>query len=111
MKTTTFWDIAPCSLAEADRRFKGAYCRRLQGDDLPIPQGNVILTYNRNLIGELGTQSNEHNVWLASFPFRLEHIPYTHLKFTSSILAIFFDISLDITENRSVPGLCFCQHF
>jgi hypothetical protein len=21
-----FWDVAPCSLAEIDRRFRGAYC-------------------------------------------------------------------------------------
>jgi hypothetical protein len=27
---TPFWDIPPCSLAEVDRRFRGAYC--LQGD-------------------------------------------------------------------------------
>jgi hypothetical protein len=25
MKMTTFWDIAPCSLVEIDRRFSGAY--------------------------------------------------------------------------------------
>jgi hypothetical protein len=26
MKMTFFWDIAPCSLAEIDRRFRGSYC-------------------------------------------------------------------------------------
>jgi hypothetical protein len=26
MKMTAFWDIAPCSLVEVDRRFSGAYC-------------------------------------------------------------------------------------
>jgi hypothetical protein len=25
MKMTAFWDVAPCSLAEADRRFRGSY--------------------------------------------------------------------------------------
>jgi hypothetical protein len=26
MKTTVFWDRAPCSLVEIDRRFRGVYC-------------------------------------------------------------------------------------
>jgi hypothetical protein len=26
MKITAFWDIALCSLLEANRRFRGAYC-------------------------------------------------------------------------------------
>jgi hypothetical protein len=25
-KTAVFWDVAPCSLVEIDRRFRGAYC-------------------------------------------------------------------------------------
>jgi hypothetical protein len=28
-----FWDVAPCSLVEVDRRFKGAHCLHHQGDD------------------------------------------------------------------------------
>jgi hypothetical protein len=31
MKMTAFGDIAPCSLVEADRRFRGAYCLHRQG--------------------------------------------------------------------------------
>jgi hypothetical protein len=27
MKFRVFWDVAPCSHIEADRRFRGAYCR------------------------------------------------------------------------------------
>jgi hypothetical protein len=30
MKVTFFWDIAPCSLVEVDRRFRGAYCLHKQ---------------------------------------------------------------------------------
>jgi hypothetical protein len=33
MKTTAFWDIAPCSLVEVDRRFRGAYCLLHHGDE------------------------------------------------------------------------------
>jgi hypothetical protein len=31
-KMTVFWDVAPCSLVEIDRRFTGAYCLHHQGD-------------------------------------------------------------------------------
>jgi hypothetical protein len=31
MKMTGFWDIAPCSLVEVDRCFRGAFCLSLQG--------------------------------------------------------------------------------
>jgi hypothetical protein len=34
MKMTAFWDIAPCSLIEVDRHFRGAYCLHHQGDDI-----------------------------------------------------------------------------
>jgi hypothetical protein len=26
MKRTLFWHVAPCAVAETDRRFRGAYC-------------------------------------------------------------------------------------
>jgi hypothetical protein len=32
-KMTVFWDVALCSLAENDRRFRGAYCLHQQGDE------------------------------------------------------------------------------
>jgi hypothetical protein len=33
VKITAFWDVAPCSVVEIGRRFKGAYCLHHQGDD------------------------------------------------------------------------------
>jgi hypothetical protein len=30
---TAFWDIAPCSIIEVDRRFRGVYSLDHQGDD------------------------------------------------------------------------------
>jgi hypothetical protein len=30
---TVFWDVAPCSLGEIDRRFKGLYRFSHQGDE------------------------------------------------------------------------------
>jgi hypothetical protein len=31
LNMTAFWDVAPCSLMEGDRRFRGVYCLRYQG--------------------------------------------------------------------------------
>jgi hypothetical protein len=33
MKMIALCDIAPCSLVEVDRRFRGMYCVHHQGDD------------------------------------------------------------------------------
>jgi hypothetical protein len=33
MKMTIFWDAAPCSLVETDRRFRGAHCLHHHGDE------------------------------------------------------------------------------
>jgi hypothetical protein len=30
---TVYWDTAPCSLVEVDRRFRGVYCLHYQGDN------------------------------------------------------------------------------
>jgi hypothetical protein len=35
MKMTVFWDVAPCSLVEVYRRFRGAYCLHHQSDRPP----------------------------------------------------------------------------
>jgi hypothetical protein len=32
MKMTLFWDVAPCSLVETDRRFRGTCCLHHQDD-------------------------------------------------------------------------------
>jgi hypothetical protein len=32
MKMTVFWNVAPCSLVEIDRRFRDSYCLHHQGD-------------------------------------------------------------------------------
>jgi hypothetical protein len=33
MKINVFWDVAPHSLVEIDRRFRGAYCLYYQGNE------------------------------------------------------------------------------
>jgi hypothetical protein len=33
MRTSVFWDAAPCSLVDINRRFRGAYCLHRQADD------------------------------------------------------------------------------
>jgi hypothetical protein len=47
MKMTVFWYIAPCSLVEIDRRFRGAYCLHNQGSAPTrrnIPEGCHVHT-------------------------------------------------------------------
>jgi hypothetical protein len=38
-----FCDVAPCSLLETDKRFRGAYCLHHQGDDHPDDKGSKFL--------------------------------------------------------------------
>jgi hypothetical protein len=33
VKITVFWHIAPCSIVEGDRRFRGSYRGHIQGDE------------------------------------------------------------------------------
>jgi hypothetical protein len=34
LKIKAFWGVQPCSLVGVDRRFRGAYCLRHQGDKM-----------------------------------------------------------------------------
>jgi hypothetical protein len=34
MKMTAVWNVAPCSLIEADRRIRGVYCLHHHPDDI-----------------------------------------------------------------------------
>jgi hypothetical protein len=45
VKLGVFWDVAPCSQVDVDRRFRGAYCLHHQGDD--GTSVNIILTTRR----------------------------------------------------------------
>jgi hypothetical protein len=44
VEITAFWDTSPCSLLEADRRFRGAYCLHHEGD-LP-DNGSIVHLWN-----------------------------------------------------------------
>jgi hypothetical protein len=39
MKMAVFWDVAPCSLIDTDRHFRGAYCLHHQGDEALMNKG------------------------------------------------------------------------
>jgi hypothetical protein len=45
-----FWDIAPCSLAEVDWRFRGSYCVRHQGNDYGPKDGQSTNLWNVGLV-------------------------------------------------------------
>jgi hypothetical protein len=42
-KFRVFWDVAPCSHVEVDRRFRGAYCLHHRPDDHPEDSINFVL--------------------------------------------------------------------
>jgi hypothetical protein len=46
--TTAFWDIAPCSKIEVDRRFRGAYWLHHQNDpnDNAVPTSETSVYFN-----------------------------------------------------------------
>jgi hypothetical protein len=37
-----FWDVAPCSHVEVDRRFRSAYCLHHQSAPLPVTKWNIV---------------------------------------------------------------------
>jgi hypothetical protein len=47
MKMMAYWDIAPRSLVEADRRFRVAYCLHHQGDHRPCSMICVMRGYSQ----------------------------------------------------------------
>jgi hypothetical protein len=52
---SVFWDVAPCSLVEVYRRFRGAYCFHHQGDDNGVANTsktsvNFYQTTRRNIL-------------------------------------------------------------
>jgi hypothetical protein len=41
VKFRVFWNLAPCSHVEVDRRFRSAYCLHHQGDEDSITHDNL----------------------------------------------------------------------
>jgi hypothetical protein len=54
MKVAVFWYVAPYSLAEIDRRFRGAYCLHHQGDKA----ASICETTRRNIPEDSRLHSN-----------------------------------------------------
>jgi len=57
------WDVAPCSLLEIYRRFRGAYCLRHYKGDNPKARSHVYiltLTWNERYKIKLYPQLSEH---------------------------------------------------
>jgi hypothetical protein len=76
MKMRVFWDIKPCSLVGEDRRFKGAYCLRYQGDE-------SHKLYSSGLTGHLKTQRTQHTAH-----------PFIHINIKKKILSSEFIVDL-----------------
>jgi hypothetical protein len=81
MKMTVFWDVAPCSLAEVDRRFRGAYC--LYQGDHPEPSASFYQTTWRNIPEDshLRSLSRSNEAALGPYPEPDKSGPYLHILF------------------------------
>jgi hypothetical protein len=71
MKMAVFWYVAPCSLVDTDRCFRGAYCLHHQGDD----RVNVVRL-------EL---NNETSIYL-KFAQYSEHFHNLNLEITNTVV-------------------------
>jgi hypothetical protein len=65
-----FWDIAPCSLVEINRRFRGAYCLHHQGFFAPMTKAvrtsHASVYFNETTQRYIPEDSHLHN---------FEHVP------------------------------------
>jgi hypothetical protein len=50
MKMTVFWVVAPCSLVEVYRRFRGASCFHHQGDPVVNPFSRIQVVRKSSII-------------------------------------------------------------
>jgi hypothetical protein len=84
MNTTAFWDTAPCSLIERNRRFRGAYClHHHQGNDSSryIPENSHLqvvfeVRYKRDwLLGKLTSKKTLYSTELCLILVRYKWLP------------------------------------
>jgi hypothetical protein len=77
LKISVFWDVAPCSLIEIDRLFRGAYCFHHQGDR---PVSTCVTSVKddttrritedsgpenlKSQRGRIHTEDTQHTAWL-----------------------------------------------
>jgi hypothetical protein len=69
MKMAVLWDVAPCSLVETDRRFRGAYCLHHQGRSVSIRLHGS--TFQKTAIFMLVAVRTWNHTWYWYFHFVL----------------------------------------
>jgi hypothetical protein len=78
VKCGVFWDVAPCSQVEVDRRFRGAYCLHHQGDatcmkHLHVPTC-ILFSWLKSFFYTHISERDEQNILKLEFTlFRLKH--------------------------------------
>jgi hypothetical protein len=70
MEVLAFWDIAPCSLAEAHRRFRGPNCLHPQGDEYRHECGQL----RWNDIDRAKLKNSERNLSQCQFVHHKSHM-------------------------------------
>jgi hypothetical protein len=96
-KITAFLNIAPSSLVEADRRFRGACCLHHQSDRGVIPQKAVIVTYT-------------HVFTLPSIDcYAYADDTYRHAWRRSMCAMLQLFMSAESIQNANTCGNCMCS--
>jgi hypothetical protein len=98
---TVFWDVAPCSLAEVYRRFRGACC--LHTNISEVPTASVIMT-------ECNLREELVSAWAlrgcACFMARASH-PDLHIEAMSTVHSTFiseFSVQTQVGSRAATVG-------
>jgi hypothetical protein len=83
---TIFWDIAPCSLVETDRRFRGAYCLHYQNDEMmeAVRTSQKTINFYQTTRRNIPEDSHIHTRRRENLKFHQDFIIYYSI-FSSSI--------------------------
>jgi hypothetical protein len=97
-KKAIFWDVAPCSLTEIDKHFRGAYCLHHQGTHHPDNGGNKCQWVNFYETTEHSIPENSLSPMLVNL---LEFITTLYM-FPIILLYLLFVKSLILSFRRSL---------
>jgi hypothetical protein len=71
MKNTVFWDLAPCSLVEIDRRLKGAFClhqdKHLWNINYLVRDYTTIIDFMMEAVSTSETSLDSYELFAATF--------------------------------------------
>jgi hypothetical protein len=95
MKFIVFWVVAPCSLVEDDRRFRGAYCLH----NLTNTQGVISITSISGIPYSSPRQSKRHVNRLPSYGWALSYISCAFISLEPNSTIAKYTFETDAADN------------